>query len=121
MAEVNLAPEAGGSFEIVITSASGASTVLGTIPAGRTITSYRVEVETAFDGTPDSEISVGTTGDPELLLEEVEIDSVETFGFLNPNPLRVGTDTILRVFFTANGATVGSARVTVSFTGEEGN
>ncbi len=121
MAEVNLAPEAGGSFEIVITSASGASTVLGTIPAGRTITSYRVEVETAFDGSPSSEISVGTSGDPELLLEEVDVDSEETFGFQNPNPLRVGSDTALEVFYTANGATVGSARVTVSFTGEEGN
>ncbi len=121
MAEVNLAPEAGGSFEIVITFASGASTVLGTIPAGRTVTSYRVEVETAFDGSPSSEISVGTSGDPELLLEEIDVDSEETFGFLNPNPLKVGSDTALEVFYTANGATVGQARVTVSFTGEEGN
>ena len=95
----------------VIAFNQGATTNIVVLPAGATIISVNVEVETAFNGAPS--LSVGITGNLSKYLGSTDVD-LATLGLYDVAPAveEAGSVTPI-VTYAAGAATVGSARVTV--------
>lgn len=87
-----------------------------TPPAGVTIRTVTVEVETAFDGV-GAQLSVGITGNTALYMgtTDNELNTVAVFELTPYNEQGITPSPVIITFAPGSGATVGSARVTVEY------
>jgi len=84
-----------------------------TLPAGATIMSVSVEVETAFNGTPS--LSVGLTGNLSKYMGSGDLD-LAVLGSYEVAPMIEEAGAVSPIVtYAAGGASVGSARVTVQW------
>jgi len=104
------------SVDIDFNSASTVS--IGEVSSGVRVSPVSIEVLTAFDGAPV--ISVGDVGDVSRLFENGSVDLLtpnapETFVSTPVFQYTGGSDTEIFVSFAPNGATQGTARVTITY------
>jgi len=93
---------------------SGSTVSMFTLPANAVIESVVVIVDTAFDGTAN--LSVGISGNASKYFGSGDALLQTADRYEVPNQLdAVGTTEALEVAYSAGGATVGSARVLVSY------
>ena len=103
------------SFIVDITPSSPASILAGRVSAGSVITSIAVQVSVTFNGTPTLDIGILTNHS--LLMQDALIDLATGGEYMyEPNEDMVGPgETEIYVFFNANGASSGKARVIVNY------
>lgn len=94
---------------------SGATVAMFTLPANAVVHEVRVIVDTAFDaGT----MSVGISGTVSKYAGTTDIDltaAAETSFIVHPSKMAAGGTEALIITYTAGGATVGAARVEISY------
>ena len=93
---------------------TGAQVTLGNVTSGTKTIESTVEVFSAFDSSPT--IEIGTTADQDLLMSTTHNDLTDTDTFVTNQYHNFGSETELKVFFNANSATTGNARVVVTIT-----
>lgn len=89
--------------------------LLGNVSAGSRVTLVTIEVIIAFDGAPV--LTVGTDADNDELASNAEIDlsATGTYTITTDVEYLATPDTDIKAFFTAGGATVGDARILVTY------
>ena len=98
---------------------SAATVVIGTVPAGATVTSVKVRLTETFDGSTEATINVGPDGGAaDLYMDETEIDLQLTapktfFTFVAQDALIVATD-IEATFVAATGGSPSTGAVTIT-------
>lgn len=100
----------------VLVDFSSPSTVnIGEVSGGVRISPVTIEVITPFDSTPT--ISVGDVGDTSRLFSDnnVDLSSVGIYASTPSYQYPVGSDEDIFVTFASNGATTGSARITITY------
>ena len=103
------------SLSTTITFASGATTSIGEVNDGVRVSPVTIEVLTPFDGSPTIEVGDATITD--RLFEDALVDLGVAGTYQSTPPFRydVGSDTTIIVTFSAGGATVGEAKVTITY------
>lgn len=87
-----------------------------TLPANAVVSSVKVVIDTAFNGTPSLSIGVAGTVSKYLGATQVDLTQAATTAFeAEPALAPVGTTEALIATYAAGGATVGSARLLVSY------
>jgi hypothetical protein len=87
-----------------------------TLPANAVINAVRVNIDTAFNGSPT--MSVGTSGATSKYVATTQVDLKRAAGTvfeIYPGLTPVGTSEALQIAYSAGGATVGAARVEVFY------
>jgi hypothetical protein len=85
-----------------------------TLPANAVILSTNIIVDTAFDGTAN--VSLGVAGDTAKYMGAGDNDLQEVAVWqTNPGAIPVGTPEVLIATYADGGATVGSARIVISY------
>lgn len=103
------------TLSVIIDVNSLTTTIIGEVNSNVRVNPVSIEIITPFDGTPT--ISVGDVDDISRLMADTNVDLatlgtyVSTPSFQYPGP----SDTDIFVTFSANGATVGQARVTITY------
>ena len=103
------------SLTIDITPISGITTFIGEVSGNSRVSPVTIDIITPFDGAPT--IEVGDSGDTDRLFETFLVDVtsvgkyVSTPTFIYP----AGPDVDINVTFALGGATVGLARVTITY------
>lgn len=93
---------------------SSSPVAMFTLPANAVIDWAKVIVDTAFDGTPT--MSVGVTGNLSKYVASTQVDLTLDDSFLvYPDLAASGSSEDLIITYSAGGATVGAARVLVSY------
>lgn len=104
------------SLSTTITSTSGSPTIIGEVNDGVRVSPVTIEVLTPFDGSPT--IEVGDAVDAARLFEDALVDLSVAGTYQSTPPFRYdtsGLDTDIIVTFSAGGATVGVAKVTITY------
>ena len=103
------------SLFVDIDETAAAITFIGEVNSGVRVSPVTIEVTEIFDGTPT--INVGDVGDNSRLFEDANVDlaSLGTYESTPSFQYTSGSDTIINVYFTAGGATQGTARVTITY------
>lgn len=104
------------SLSTTITFASGSPTSIGEVNDGVRVSPITIEVITPFDGSPI--IEVGDVLDTDRLFEDSLVDLSVVGTYQSTPPFRYNTsgfDTDIIVTFSAGGATVGEAKVTITY------
>lgn len=98
---------------VTITNSSGSSTLIDTLSVGRRVLNVSIEVTQDFNGTPI--ISVGDGNDNDRLFTDdmVDLAVVDTFSCGSDHIYNQDTD--INVYFSAGGATQGSANVVITY------
>lgn len=97
----------------VIPFGSTSPVTIVVLPAGATIQKVTVEVETAFNGTPS--LSVGVVGTTSKYMGTTDMD-LATAAIYEVNPMIEEAGAVSPIVtYSAGGASVGSARVTVQW------
>jgi hypothetical protein len=93
---------------------SGATTAAFTLPVNAIIDKVMVLVDTAFDGTPT--LSVGDSGNNSRFMGSGDnlLTLADRFDVFN-QVAAVGSTTAVEIYYSAGGATVGSARVLCTY------
>ena len=97
---------------------SGGTVAMFTLPANAVIMSIGVIVDTAFDGSgPTPSMSVGISADHSKYVGSADVQLAEAAGWwIYPNlPADVSSEALVIYFTAGGGASVGAARVLVSF------
>lgn len=87
------------------------------LPSGSIILSIEVVIDTTFDGLPT--VSVGITGDTSKYASTSSIDLLdvpEDVSLVFNGKTPTVSDETVNLYYTAGGATVGSARVIITYT-----
>lgn len=95
---------------------SASPVAMFTLPANAVTAKLQVIIDTAFDGAPS--LSVGITGTTSKYLASTSVDLTMAAGTIfevSPGAAAVGTTEDLIATYAAGGATVGSARILVSY------
>lgn len=101
---------------LVITPLTPGTVALIDLPAGSVVGSAQVRVVTPFDGAPTVEL--GIAGDTGLVLDTTAVTLTEAKRYTSPALHTFTSPATLIVTFTAGGATVGSATLSVLITRE---
>lgn len=104
------------SIEVTITPSTASSEIIHTISNNRRVTFVTVSVTQAFNAA--ATISVGDESDHNRLMT-VDQNDLTISGDYSTTPSYVyefGTDVPIKLYFTNNGATVGSATVAITYT-----
>lgn len=103
------------TIEGLVVPATVSPVLLGNVSQGSRATLITVEVTTAFNGAPS--LTVGDGGDNERLMSNDfhDLADVGTYNVATDYVYSDVLDTDLFVYFDAGGATVGSARVLVTY------
>ncbi|NJO65155.1 MAG: hypothetical protein HC836_45715 [Richelia sp. RM2_1_2] len=103
------------TYSITITPASSAITFIGEVNSGSRVTVVTVDVTTAFNGAPT--LTVGDIGVTDRLISNDQLDLSElgTYQSMPAHIYNGGLDHDINAYFTAGGATVGSAKVTITY------
>lgn len=92
---------------------------VGTLPAGAVITQAIVKINTAFDAGTDNLINVGTSADPDGIVDELDIDATaaEFQAVYRGCDLTFASATDVYVTYTQTGdaATAGEAEIIVCY------
>lgn len=87
-----------------------------TLPANAVVENVQVIVDTAFDGTPTLEIGISGTTDKYMAAADVDLTSGAGDRWeSNPNEVPVGGTEAIIATYAAGGATVGAARMIVTY------
>jgi len=111
------AADTSSSWKVETTSVnfgSGGTISAFTLPANAIIDKVMVIVDTAFDGTPT--LSVGDSGNNSKFMGSGDnlLTLADRFDVFTDVPA-VGTSTAVEIYYSAGGATVGSARVLATY------
>jgi hypothetical protein len=92
--------------------------LLGNVSTGSRVTLVSIDVSVAFDGSPV--LTVGTDGSPttntELVSDsEVDLSAIGTYTVTTDVEYLNASDTDIKAYFAVGGATVGNARVLVTY------
>lgn len=103
------------TIEGMVVPATASPVLLGNVSQGSRATLVTVEVTVAFDGNPL--LTVGDSGDNERLMSNDfhDLSEVGTYNVATDYVYSDVLDTDLFVYFDAGGATVGSARILVTY------
>lgn len=103
------------SLSVDITPSSSLTTLLGEVSTGSRVNPVTIEVLTPFNGVPVMQVGDATIVD--RLFEDalVDLTIVGTYESTPAFQYTSGNDTEINVTFNANGATVGLARVTITY------
>lgn len=103
------------TIEGLVVPATASPVLLGNVSQGSRATLVTVEVTVAFDGVPS--LTVGDGGDNERLMSNAfhDLSEVGTYNVATDYVYSDVLDTDLFVYFDAGGATVGSARILVTY------
>jgi len=103
------------SAELIVTPTTQSLTEIVTVSTSSRVTLITVEVTQPFDGSPT--LSVGTSNDTDMLLTNdlVDLTAIGTYASQTDVYFNTGVDTDIIVHFQPNGATVGVAKVVISY------
>jgi len=93
---------------------TGTEVTLGNVTSGVKTIEASVEVFTGFD--TEASVEIGTSSDNDLLMSDTHNDLTDVDTFVANQYHTFGSETELKVFFNANSATTGNARVVVTIT-----
>jgi hypothetical protein len=99
---------------VIITNSASAQTLIDTLSIGRRVLNVSIEVTQIFDGSPI--ISVGDTNDNSRLMSDdlVDLSTASTYTSLSDYVYST-EDTEINVYFSAGGATQGSAKIVITY------
>jgi len=103
------------TIEAIVVPATISPVLLGNVSADSRITLITVEVTIAFDGAPA--LTVGDSGDNSRLIDDTlfDLSEIGTYSCTTDVVYSGIPDTDINGYFAAGGATVGSARILVSY------
>ncbi len=102
------------TVQIPLAFGSAATVSVMTLPANAVIESLEMVVDTAFDGTPTA--SVGTTTNNSKYMGSGDMNLNVAAGWsVNPNVAADTASEALNIYYTAGGATVGAARLLLTY------
>ena len=101
------------SLQLILTPLSAVE-VIGTISSNSRVSLITVEVTTPFDGSPS--LTIGDDVDTDRLMSDSLHDLSSNGVYSASNDfLYTGGDTDIKAYFSSNGATVGEALITISY------
>ena len=103
------------TISAIVVPATVSPVLLGNVSAGSRVTLVTIEVTIAFDFAPT--LTVGDSGDNARIIDDTMFDlsEVGTYSCTTDVVYSGVPDTDINGYFTAGGATVGSARILVSY------
>ena len=103
------------TIEALVVPATVSPVLLGNVSPDSRVTIVTIEVTVAFDGAPT--LSVGDAGDNARLIDDSlhDLSEIGTYSTTTDYVYSGGADTDVNGYFSASGATVGSARILVTY------
>jgi hypothetical protein len=93
---------------------SSSPVTLFTLPANATMLMVRVVVDTAFDETPSLTIGISGNTDKYLSSSQIDLNAVDSYDVIPSVVPNVASESVIATY-TANSATVGSARIIMGY------
>jgi len=103
------------TIEAIVVPATISPVLLGNVSPDSRVTVVTIEVTIAFDGSPT--LSVGDSGDNARLIDDSlhDLSELGTYSTTTDYVYGGSTDTDINGYFSAGGATTGSARILVTY------
>jgi len=103
------------TIEAIVVPATISPVLLGNVSPDSRVTIVTIEVTVAFDGSPT--LTVGDSGDNARLIDDTlhDLSEVGTYSTTTNFVYSGSADTDINGYFCAGGATVGSARILVTY------
>ena len=103
------------SLELTITPATASTALIGTLSNTSRVSLISVDVITPFDGSPV--LNIGDVDNNSRLMSDnlLDLSIADTYTSQSDHLYNSGSDVDINAYFTAGGATVGEARIVISY------